>query len=178
MPEAAPAASARTFKVPSLVAIPAFGLLAGGMMALRIIERNEIWLDRTIWLVGLATLAGMLGALITRIAGRVLLRWPATGGWIKRYPRLSAAMLFAGAFMLAMTLAFVLHMVLIGGQIEAREGRPFWAYFLIVAEISALFLISCPTYLLPWPLPALMLAAGWLLPTPDGANPGKTSQSG
>jgi hypothetical protein len=157
----------------SLVLILLFGVLAALTLSLRIFERGEIWLDRTYWLTGIAALGGLAGAAATRAIWR-LLSWKIA----RRWPRLVSAILFATAFMVMMTLAYVVHYTAITGQFEPREGRPLWAWLWITGEVAALFLISCPTYLLPWPLPALMLAAGWLLPIENGEETGNSSKAG
>lgn len=149
----------------TLVSIAFFGLLASLAVGLQIFARGEIWLDRTYWLVGLAAFGGLFGAAITRLAWHWI-DWRIT----RAYPRLCTALLFAAAFVGAMMVAYVVQYILIGGQLEQREGRPWWAWFFIASEVSALFLISCPAYLLPLPLPALMVAAAWLLPTIEEKN--------
>lgn len=172
MVDAAPAREPGSFWRRGPVLVPLFALLAGALLALRIVDRGEIWLDRTYWLVAHAAFGGLAGAAVTRIAQ----------GWmplfLRRHPRLVAAALFAGGFMAAMMAAYVIHYILLTGQIEARADRPFYAWFWISAEVGALFLISCPAYLLPWPLPALMLAAGWLLPRENREEPGKRPEAG
>lgn len=157
----------------SLVVIPLLGLIATALVALRIVDRGEIWLDRTYWLVGLAGVGGIAAAALARLA----LRWIAWS-FVRKRPRLAAALLFAAGFMAVMMTAYVIHYILLTGQIEARADRPFYAWFWISAEIGALFLISSPAYLLPWPLPAMMLAAGWLLPLENREEPGKKPQAG
>ena len=157
----------------TLVVIPLFGLIAAALIALRIMERGEIWLDRTYWLVSHAALGGLAGAAFVRLA----LRW-ITWSFVRKHPRAIAAMLFAAGFMAAMMAAYVIHYILLTGQIEAREDRPFYAWFWISAEVGALFLISCPAYLLPWPLPVMMLAAGWLVPAENREESGKNAQAG
>lgn len=138
-----------------------FGALAAAILALRIVQRGELWLDRTAWLVGLAALGGAAAAALTRLALRLL---PWRG--LSARPRLLAALAFPAFFMATMLVAYVAHSLLIGNPLEPKDGRPIWAYVWIPAQISALFLISSPTYLLPWPLPVLSLAAAWLLPGP------------
>ena len=163
----------------NLVLIPAFGVLAALALSLRIVERGEIWLDRTWWLTGFAALSGLVGAAATRLI-QGMLKWQMLRSW----PRTSAAVLFATVFMAAMTIAYLVHFLGITGQLEPRESRPIWAWFWIISEVSALFLISSPTYMLPWPLPLLMLAAAWFLSgkSPDEPEnreePGKDTQAG
>ena len=136
-----------------------FGGMAAAILALRIVQRGELWLDRTAWLVGLAALGGAAAAALTRLALRFL-PWRA----LNARPRLLAALAFPAFFMATMLVAYVAHSLLIGNPLEPKDGRPLWAYIWIPAQISALFLISSPTYLLPWPLPVLTLVAAWLLP--------------
>lgn len=157
----------------NLAVIPLLGLIAATLVALRIVDRGEIWLDRTWWLVSHAGFAGLAGAAFTRLAQRWITWSP-----VRKHPRVFAALTFAACFMAAMMAAYVIHYILITGQIEAREDRPFYAWFWISAEVGALFLISSPAYLLPWPLPAMMLAAGWLLPVTNREEPGKSTQAG
>ena len=157
----------------TLVVIPLLGLIAAALIALRIMERGEIWLDRTYWLVSHAALGGLAGAALVKLAQRWI-----TWSFVRKNPRIIAAMLFAAGFMAAMMAAYVIHYILLTGQIEAREDRPFYAWFWISAEVGALFLISCPAYLLPWPLPVMMLAAGWLLPAESREESGKAARNG
>lgn len=102
----------------TLVVIPLFGLIATALIALRIMERGEIWLDRTYWLVSHAALGGLAGAALVKLAQRWI-----TWSFVRKNPRIIAAMLFAAGFMAAMMAAYVIHYILLTGQIEARGGQ-------------------------------------------------------
>jgi hypothetical protein len=88
----------------TLVVIPLFGLIATALIALRIMERGEIWLDRTYWLVSHAALGGLAGAALVKLAQRWI-----TWSFVRKNPRIIAAMLFAAGFMAAMMAAYVIH---------------------------------------------------------------------
>lgn len=173
MAEAVPGAPSPPNWRGNLAVILLLGLIAAALVALRIVDRGEIWLDRTWWLVSHAAFAGLAGAAFTRLAQRWITWSP-----VRKHPRVFAALTFAVGFMTAMMVAYVIHYILITGQIEARADRPIYAWFWISAEVGALFLISSPAYLLPWPLPAMMLAAGWILPAAPREEPGKNPQTG
>jgi hypothetical protein len=114
---------------------------------------------------------------LTRASWRLLISrlpaWRATRSW----PRLVSAILFTTLFMMAMIVANVAHFLVIADQIDMREDLPLRAWFWVANQVTALFLISCPAYLLPWPLPVLMLAAGWLLPPHGREAPDKNTRN-
>lgn len=142
-----------------------FALLGSLVVALRIVQREEIWIDRTWWLVAIAAFGGFFGATGTRA---IL----ASRDWrLARYaPKLTSAALFACLFMGGMMLGYVIQYLVIADQFEPNPERLLRSAFFSTLQVAALFLISSPTYLLPWPLPALMAAAAWLL-APEPAKP-------
>lgn len=151
-----PAAGRRAASV--FVGLP---VLAMGIMALRLAERGEAWLDRAWWLVGLAGLGGLCGGLM------VLIGQPRLPRFRRTFWRLMAVgMLFAIGFMLAMMTGFVAYTLVFDGQFEAAPERYYRAFAFSAMQTAALFLISIPTYLLPWPLPLLTGTATYLLATP------------
>lgn len=133
-------------------------MLAAAVMALRIAQRGELWLDRTYWLVGLTAASGLAGAVALVLLQRRLLplRRPAM--------RLAAgALLFTTFLMLAMMAGFIIYTLGISGQFEAMPDRYYRAVAFATLQTGVLFLISIPPYLLPWPLPGLAAAAVALL---------------
>jgi len=127
-------------------------------MALRILQRGEIWLDRTYWLVAIAALGGFGGALM--LAGTIhrpflLRRGKFTGAAL-------AAFIFACAFMSVMMLGYAGEYLLFSGQFEPNPERPVRGAIFGFVQTCILFLISAPTYLLPWPLPVLSALAALL----------------
>ncbi len=153
----------------SAVSIPLLTTLAALMLSLRVVERGEIWNDRTYWLVGTAAFGGFAGAL----ASRLLLRQRK-----RRFPRLVASGVFTGFFMLGMMTAFVAQSLIFSGQFEPHPDRVIRATLFASLQIATLFLISCPAYLLPWPLPLLSAAAGLLLAPATPVDSAKAVEPG
>lgn len=154
----APALSALGWRRKRIL-FPLFGLLGAGIVAARILERGELWSDRTYWLVALAAVAGPIAAALTRLVFH-LFRWR----WVMRGRHLITALIFAGLFLGIMASLAVAYNLVILGTVEPNPLRPWWAWFWIIGEGGALFLIFAPSFFLPWPLPLLMLLAGALLP--------------
>ncbi|MCZ8188037.1 MAG: hypothetical protein O9308_16810 [Beijerinckiaceae bacterium] len=139
-------------------------LLAMALFALRIVERGEIWLDRTYWLTGLAGLGGLGGGLLVLLFS-----------WVDRKARrpalrlLLTGLVFAAGFITAMLAGYLVYGIGISGQFEASPERYFRAMAFTSMQTSLLFLVSVPPYLLPWPLPLLAGCAAWLLTGPAPA---------
>ncbi|MCZ8377135.1 MAG: hypothetical protein O9342_17320 [Beijerinckiaceae bacterium] len=159
MTEAAAPPAAR--RVQAALVLP---LLATAVFALRIVERGEIWLDRTYWLTGLAGLGGLGGGLLV-----LLLAGPL--GRIRRTARriVTTGLVFCAGFMIAMLAGYLVYAIAISGQFEGRPDRYFRSVAFASMQTSLLFLVSVPPYLLPWPLPLLAGCAAWLLTGPAPA---------
>lgn len=155
---ALPPAGAR-WAASAFVGLPLFAM---AVMALRLLERGEAWLDRAWWLVGLAGLGGFCGGLLVWLGQSRLPRFRRT------FWRLMAVgTLFAIGFMLGMMTGFVIYTLVLDGQFEAAPERYYRAFAFSAMQTAALFLISIPTYLLPWPLPLLTGTATYLLARPQ-----------
>lgn len=141
------------------VAILVLALAAALLVALRITERGEAWLDRTYWLVGIAAFGGFFGATAT-VMILALRDWRL----VRRFPRLATCALFTGCFMLAMQMAYVVVSLWLIGEFEPHPDHPIRGIISAFMQVGAVFLISSPAYLLPWPLPALAVLASLLLP--------------
>jgi len=137
-------------------------LLAMAVFALRITERGEIWLDRTYWLVGLAGFGGLGGGLLALAVPR-LVRLPRQRFW----RLILTGMMFVAGFLAAMMLGYVLYTLGISGQFEPRPEYLFRAIIFASLQTCLLFIVSIPPYLLPWPLPLLIVCAGYLLAPRD-----------
>lgn len=144
----------------ALVAIGLVTAASGLAMALRIVERGELWHERTYWIVGIATVGGLVGAIAGRLAG-VVLPWPI----FRRFPRLAAALTFGLFFVGGMALGYTANILIFEGQFEPNPDRLIRAWVMSSLETIFLFLASCPAYLLPWPLPMMTAIAGLLLPS-------------
>lgn len=130
------------------------------LVALRIMQLGELWLDRTYWLLVIAALGAVCGIPGTMIALRfpLLRRATRSGGWL-----MSLALVFVSVFMAGMMAGFCLEYLLVSGQFEPNPERPIRGTIFALGQTGVLFLISSPTYLLPWPLPALTLFVTALL---------------
>jgi hypothetical protein len=139
-------------------------LLAMALFALRIIERDELWLDRTYWLTGLAGFGGLGGGLLVLMLSGI-------GRKARhRAPRLLlTGLVFATGFMAAMLAGYLVYGIGISGQFEAAPDRYYRSAAFASMQTSLLFLVSVPPYLLPWPLPLLAGCAAWLLTSPAPA---------
>jgi hypothetical protein len=129
--------------------------LGAGAMGLRVLLQGEPFNPRTATLIGMAGLsAGLAGALLAPfVAGRRHWLW-----------RLLIAGVFANLFMGFMTGLFVIEHVFIAQRYEFREGRALGEHVMNLLRTGGLFLASSPTYMLPWLLPFVSLAAGAVLP--------------
>jgi hypothetical protein len=143
-------------------ALVGLALLAMAVMALRLVERGEAWLDRAWWLVGLAGLGGFCGGLVVLIGQPLMPRFRRTV-----WRLVAVGMLFTMGLMLAMMTGFIAYTLVIDGQFEAAPERYYRAFAFSAMQTAALFLISIPTYLLPWPLPLLTGTATYLLASPQ-----------
>jgi len=137
----------------------AFAVLSAALMAMRIHFYAEFWIDRTYWLLALAAFGGFIGA------GLVGLLYPALARRLTGLKlRSITAFSFCCFFMLGMGLLFVVYVRLIAGTAEIHPDF-FWRSLISgTAQVFAAFLISSPTYLLPWMLPILALTAAFLIP--------------
>lgn len=134
--------------------------LAAALVALRIMQLGELWLDRTYWLVALAAFGAFCGVVGTIIALRFSPMRKATRkpGWL-----LLLGFVFMAMFMAGMMAGFCLEYLLVSGQFEPNPERPIRGTLFAFAQTGVLFLISSPTYLLPWPLPLIALFTAALL---------------
>lgn len=129
------------------------------MMALRVHLYGEFWIDRTFWLLALAASGGLMGAGFTGSLYPMLAR--RFSGLKLRF---ATAFIFCCFFMLGMGTLFVIYVRLIAGTAEIHPDF-FWPSLIFgTAQVFAAFLISSPTYLLPWMLPLLALIAAFLIP--------------
>ena len=110
------------------------------LMALRITQRDMLWLDRTYWLVGLAAIGAASAHLV--IALMTARPWLYVAMFVPGYP-------------VAMSWFFMLYNWLISDVMEPNPNHPAWSLMFGSAQNMALFLYSCSPYLLPWPLPLL-----------------------
>lgn len=159
MTEAADLPAAR--RVQALLVLP---VLATALFALRIVERGEIWLDRTYWLTGLAGLGGLGGGLLVLLLAGLLDRIRRTAPRI-----LVTGLVFCAGFIAAMLAGYLVYVIAISGQFEGRPDRYLRSVAFASMQTSLLFLVSVPPYLLPWPLPLLAGCAAWLLAGPAPA---------
>ena len=134
--------------------------MAAAFVALRIMQLGELWLDRTYWLVTIAAFGAAVGVIGTMIALQLPPMRKATRkpGWL-----ILLGVTFMAAFMAGMMAGFCLEFLLISGQFEPNPERPIRGTIVAVTQTGALFLISSPTYLLPWPLPLLALFTAALI---------------
>ena len=141
-------------------------VLAMAVLALRIAERDEIWLDRTYWLTGLAGLGGLGGGLLVLLLAGLL-------GRIRRTFRrlLATGFIFCTGFMATMMAGYMVYAIGISGQFEGLADRYFVSLGFASFQTALLFLISIPPYLLPWPLPLLAVSAAFLLAGRPFAKP-------
>lgn len=150
----------------ALLLLPAFGMAA---VALRIAERAEPFNDRTLWLVGLAGLGGLGGSLALWLGQPFLPRYRAS-----LWRLVAAGLLFTAGFLLAMMQGNSFYSLVISGHFEAHRQGYALAFLKAWANTGLLFLISCPPYLLPWPLPLLAGTAVYALlppPAPKAVEP-------
>jgi hypothetical protein len=136
--------------------------LAVTLFALRVTLGGEFWLDRTYWLTAVTGLSGFAGAL----AGP----WLADQPLIRRLlpsRRIAAAFCFAACFMIAGALLVGAHQTLVRAP-EFHPDRPIISFLVTYAASFASFFVASPTYLLPWIMPTLMIAAALLLPRGKG----------
>lgn len=155
----------------AFVAIGLVTMVSSLAIALRIFERDEIWHERTYWIIGIATVGGLVGAIAGRFAGMIL-----PSARIRRYPRLAAATVFGLFFVGGMALGFTANILIFEGQFEPNPDRLIRAWIMSSLQVIFLFLASCPAYLLPWPLPVMMAAAALLLPA--GEKPVEPADDG
>jgi hypothetical protein len=147
----------RVFRCRPVILVPAFAMLATLVIALRIYERGELWLDRTYWLLGCATFAAAIAAPVCLS----MARW-------KHLSRsgvlgfLARAFVFSAVFVFGMMIAYAFYSQFLSGHFEPNPERPIRGSIFGTIQVMVLFLISCPAYLLPWPLPALAGVAAWL----------------
>jgi hypothetical protein len=150
-----------------------FSGFAAALMIARAIGYGESWNDRSQNLTIMAAIAGFLAAYGTimvlirsRVQGR-LTRAALAGG------------LFGTLYSASFGLSYVIQNRLIAGHFEPNPERPALSLMFSSLQTAGMFAISAPTYLLPWMLPALMLAAAVILPrlcarppspTPSGAR--------
>lgn len=134
--------------------------MASAFVALRIMQLGELWLDRTYWLTAIAAFGAICGVLGTAIALRFrpMRRATRSPGWL-----ILIGLFLMIAFMIGMMTGFCLEFLLVSGQFEPNPERPIRGTIFAIGQTGVLFLISSPTYLLPWPLPALALFTTALL---------------
>ncbi len=134
--------------------------MAAIVVALRIEQLGELWLDRTYWLVAIAAFGAVFAVVGTAIALRLppLRRATRKPGWL-----VLLGLTFVVVFMISMMAGFCLEFLLVSGQFEPNPDRPIRGTIFALGQTGVLFLISSPTYLLPWPLPALALFTSALL---------------
>lgn len=144
----------------------AFAAGVGAILALRVFDRGEAFNDRTKTLVTLAVIgAALAGAVLFTLARLVARRWRSSS-------RLAVGgILGAGGFAAGFYLAFGIYAKFIGGPDESDIGIDEWgpAELHIVGQMIdavKLYVVMAPRYLLPWPLPAVALLAGWLCAKP------------
>lgn len=132
-------------------------LATAALVILRIMERAELWNARTAALVAIMALGAFAGGLSVRLF--------LAGLAAPRGHRFLAPALFVPAFLSAASVAFVILTLVIDGHFEPHPDRYLRSVFWTSVQTAALFLYSCASYLLPWPLPALAALATFLLPT-------------
>lgn len=142
--------------------------MASAFIALRIMQLGELWLDRTYWLVALAACGAACGIFGIRIVLLLPLMGRASRkpGWL-----VLTGLFFMIAFMAGMMAGFCLEFLLVSGQFEPNPERPIRGTIFALGQTGVLFLISSPTYLLPWPLPFLALFTTALLAPKLPRNP-------
>lgn len=137
-------------------------VLGGALVALQIFLRGEVWHERTYLIVALCAFGALAGAGVTRLASRRLARLQP-----RILQKAGVIALFSGVFLLVMGCAYVYLTLVATGEFEPDRGHRTMAWLSSSIQVFGLFLISVPTYLLPIPLPVLMLAAYWFLgPSP------------
>lgn len=139
-------------------------LASAAAMALRIAERSELWIDRTLILIAISALGGLIAGLTYRLP---LLWTPLRRTRPRR--RILPALSFAALYPAAVTVLLVVHSQVIEGRFEPRPGVSIYHQVMGVIEALAFLMASTTTYLLPWPLPGLMLLAAFLA-TPAAAE--------
>lgn len=140
----------------------ALACIAAMLFALRVTLGGEIWLDRTYWLTAVIALGGLAGALVAP--------WLAEQPLVRRLlpsRRIAAAFCFAACFMIAAALVVGFHHTVVRAP-EFNPRQPLIGFIVTYASSFASFFIASPTYLLPWIMPVLMLAAAFLLPRGKG----------
>jgi hypothetical protein len=148
------------------MAIPLLVIAGGILVALRIEQRGEIWLDRTCWIVAITS----FGALVASLGISLIPR-----GWLSRRKRIPALLMigfgFTVLFMLGMTAGYILQFMLFSGQYDPNPERPLRGAIIGALQTMVLFLISSPAYLLPWPLPTLAALAAWVFTSAPTKTP-------
>jgi hypothetical protein len=136
------------------------GAAAALALAARIIELDEAASDRARVVIALAFCGGFLAMLpLAALRQWLARRWP---GWLALA---LGAVLMGALFAPAMAASFALHNRLIEGHIDEDLITGLRLRSLLWSHIGAvgLFTPTGQTYLLPWPLPLIALAAGLIL---------------
>lgn len=137
------------------------GLVSALLMILAIVQRDEIWNNRTITLVIIWLLGGFFGTfggvaalmLAGRLFGRRLIG-PIRG------------LIFLPAFMVAGAMVFYLHAGWQSG-FEPHPEHPIRSILFGSVQTMAMFVYTVSHYLLPWMAPTLILAGYALMPRPE-----------
>jgi hypothetical protein len=136
------------------------GLVAALALTGRVLELDEAASDRTRAIILIAFAGAFLAMLpLATIRYWLAARWP---GWLVL---VLGTLLMAGLFAIAMAGSFAIQNRLIEGHIEEDLITGFRLRSLMWSHIGAvgLFTPTGRTYLLPWPLPLVALAAGLIL---------------
>jgi hypothetical protein len=136
------------------------GLAAAVVLTARILQLDEAASDRTRTVIAIAFAGGFLAMLpLATFRHWLATRWP---GWLVL---ILGTLLMAGLFTLAMAGSFAIQNRLIEGHIEEELITGLRLRSLLWSHIGAvgLFTPTGQTYLLPWPLPLIAVAAGLIL---------------
>lgn len=130
-------------------------LLCAGVLAAKVHLHGEPFNERTLLILRLGGLAGAIAALALT---------PLCAGHNRFLSRWKTAVAFACVFMAAMTLLYVIKYEFLSDQVDhVPELIGYW-FLAGLGSTAAYFLAFSPSYLLFWPLPAMMLLAALILP--------------
>jgi hypothetical protein len=148
------------FRPGAFQAIALLTAVSAIVTVLRILQRGELWLDRTYWVVALSALATAVSGAASLVVLRLSNRWRLSGA----SSALLSALTFAAIFLLALGVTHILYSFLLTDRLADRHERPLLSHVIMTGEAFAFYLLSSIIYALPWPLPVLMSVAAWLLP--------------
>ena len=136
------------------------GVLAAGIVGLRVAQLGEPMSSRSISLSIIAGLSGLIGGfLLSAIIGRYF--WD----WKRSHVVPFAIVMCAGGAIALFAAIFAVHIRFIRESLEATPFTRAWFAELIISPLGAvgMFLQTGTKYWLPWPAPIFGLCAGVII---------------